>query len=266
MRGTDLAHDGKVGIGGLGQALNLVEMVHAHLEHQNLGIGRSGKHRERHADQVIEIALGGPDTIALGEHGGEHVLGRRLADGTGNANDQAAKLQAIRVRQTQQKLLGIIGQQDGTALVLCQRDQLGLGLTRHHDGAGTRLDGTGSKIIAVDVFTGKGDENRPFLDLARVDNAPAAYPIGFSRHGSGPCCGREVVDGDLYHCSSPVNLIMLSAYCIPAPHMRGAGHVNTLIWDNKPRPKDCNPLLRVRDTQHVERVGHNGLERHRSGI
>lgn len=77
------------------------------------------------------------------------------------------------MRQTQQKLLGIIGQQDGTALVLRQRDQLGLGLTRHHDGAGTRLDGTGSKIIAVDVFTGKGDENRPFLDLARVDNAPA---------------------------------------------------------------------------------------------
>lgn len=34
MRGADLAHDGKVGIGGLGQALNLVEMVHAHLEHQ----------------------------------------------------------------------------------------------------------------------------------------------------------------------------------------------------------------------------------------
>ena len=206
MRGADLAHDGKVGIGRLGQALNLVEMVHAHLEHQDLGIGRSGKHRERHADQVIEIALGGPDTIALGEHSGENVLGRRLADGTGNANDQAAKLQAIRVRQTQQKLLGIIGQQDGTALVLRQRDQLGLGLTRHHDGAGTRLDGTGSKIIAVDVFTGKGDENRPFLDLARVDNAPAAYPIDFSRHGSGPCCGREVVDGDLYHCSSPVNL------------------------------------------------------------
>ena len=228
MRGTNLAHDGKVGIGGLGQALNLVEMVHAHLEHQDLGIGRSGKHRERHADQVIEIALGGPDTIALGEHGGEHVLGRRLADGTGNANDQAAKLQAIRVRQTQQKLLGIIGQQDGAPLVLRQRDQLGLGLTRHHDGAGTRLDGTGSKIIAVDVFTGKGDENRPFLDLARVDNAPAAYPIGFSRHGSGPCCGREVVDGDLYHCSSPVNLIMLSAYCIPVPCARGAGHVNTL--------------------------------------
>ena len=110
VRGADLAHDGKVGIGGLGQALNLVEMVHAHLEHQDLGIGRSGKHRERHADQVIEIALGGPDTIAFGEHGGEHVLGRRLADGTGNANDQAAKLQAIRVRQTQQKLLGIIGQ------------------------------------------------------------------------------------------------------------------------------------------------------------
>ena len=170
------------------------------------------------------------------------------------------------MRQTQQKLLGIIGQQDGASFVLRQRDQLGLGLTRHHDGAGTRLDGTGSKIIAVDVFTGKGDENRPFLDLTRVDNAPAAYPIGFSRHGSGPCCGREVVDGDLYHCSSPVNLIMLSAYCIPAPHMRGAGHVNTLIWDNKQRPKDCNPLLRVRDTQHVERVGHNGLERHRSGI
>ena len=36
--------------------------------------------------------LGGPDTIALGEYSGEHVLGRRLADGTGNANDQAAKL------------------------------------------------------------------------------------------------------------------------------------------------------------------------------
>ena len=156
--------------------------------------------------------------------------------------------------------------QDGAALLMGQRKQLGIGLARHHYGAGTRLDGTGSKVVAVDLFTREGDEYRALLNLARVDNATAAYPIDFSRHGSGPCCGREVVDGDLYHCSSPVNLIMLSAYCIPAPHMRGAGHVNTLIWDNKPRPKDCNPLLRVRDTQHVERVGHNGLERHRSGI
>ena len=118
--GSDLAHDGKIGVGRLGQALNLMKMVHAHLEHQDLGIGRSGKHRERHADQVVEIALRGPDAITLGEHGGEHVLGRRLANRTGNADDQAAKLQAIYVRQAQQELNGVVGQQDGASLVLRQ--------------------------------------------------------------------------------------------------------------------------------------------------
>ena len=128
--------------------------------------------------------------------------------------------------QAQQKLLGVIGMQDGAALLMGQRKQLGIGLARHHYGAGTRLDGTGSKVVAVDLFTREGDEYRALLNLARVDNATAAYPIGFSRHGSGPCCGREIVDGDLYHCSSPVNLIMLSAYCIPAPPTRGAGRVN----------------------------------------
>ena len=40
MGGADLGHNGKVGVGGLRHALNLVEMVHAHLEHQNLGVGR----------------------------------------------------------------------------------------------------------------------------------------------------------------------------------------------------------------------------------
>ena len=210
------------------QALDLMEMVHAHLEHQNLSIGRGGKNRERHADQVVVVALCGPDAVALGEHRSEHVLGRRLADRPGNTNHQAAELQTIGMSQAQQKLLGVIGMQDGAIRLLGQRKQLGIGLARHHDSTGARLDGAGSKVVAVDLFTWEGDEYRALLNLARVDNATAAYPIGFSRHGSGPCCGREVVDGDLYHCSSPIYLIMLPAYCIPAPPMRGAGRVNTL--------------------------------------
>ena len=218
-------------------------MVHAHLEHQDLGIGGSAQHRERHADQVVVIALGRPDAVALGEHRGKYVLGRCLADRTGNANDQTAKLQAIRMRQEQQKLLGIIRQQDGAALVLCQRNQLRVGLVRHHDGAGTRLDSTGSKVIAIDFFTREGDKDRPLLDLTRVDNAPAANTIGSFRHGSGPCCGREVVDGDLYHCCSPVNLIMLSAYCIPVPRIRGAGHVNTPQIGQWTTPKIVTPYF-----------------------
>ena len=118
MGGADLGHDGKIGIGRLGQALNLVEMVHTHLEHQDLSISRSREHREWHADQIVEIAFGSPDAIALGKHRGEHILGRGLADRAGNTNDQTAKLRAIGMCQAQQKFLGIIRQQDGAAFVL----------------------------------------------------------------------------------------------------------------------------------------------------
>ena len=147
------------------------------------------------------------------------------------------------MRQTQQKLLGIVGQQDGTTLVLRQRDQLGVGLARHHNRTGTRPDSTGSEVIAIDFFAREGDKDRPLLDLTRVDNAPAANTIDSFRHGSGPCCGHEVVDGDLYHCCSPVNLIMLSAYCIPVPRIRGAGHVNTPQIEQWTTPKIVTPYF-----------------------
>ena len=109
MGGADLGHDGKVGIGGPRKALDLVKMVHTHLENQHLGVGRSGQNRERHTDQIVEITLGGPNAIALGKHCRKDILGRRLTDRAGNANHEAAKLRAIGMCQAQQKFLGIIG-------------------------------------------------------------------------------------------------------------------------------------------------------------
>ncbi len=169
-------------------------MVHAHLEHPTSVSAGAESTVSGMPIRLLKLPLVAPDTIALGEHGGESTsLVVVLPMETGNTNDQAAKLRAIRVRQTQQKLLGIIGQQDGAPLSCASETSSASGSRVITTAPGTRLDGTGSKIIAVDVFTGKGDENRPFLDLARVDNAPAAYPIGFSRHGSGPCCGARLL-------------------------------------------------------------------------
>ena len=171
VRCSDLGDDGERGLGALREALDLVQMVHPHLENEHLGVGRCRENRHGQADEVVVVRLGRIDAVTGGEERAEHVLGRRLADGAGDTDHARGERGAVVVRKAEQKLGGVIGDEDrGVGGVGCL-DQLLRGLARHDDRSRTRFDRLRGEIVAVHALAGKRDEDRIPLDLARVDDA-----------------------------------------------------------------------------------------------
>ena len=64
MSSVDIGHHSDRGAGNFRQALNLAPMVHAHLQHDNLGGVVRPQQRQRQAQLIVEIALALRHSIA----------------------------------------------------------------------------------------------------------------------------------------------------------------------------------------------------------
>ena len=92
----DIGDDGDVGLDDGGELGDLTATPHGKLADEHLGGRRQGEHRERHADLVVVVAAGGHDACHRRQQGGKDVLGRGLADATGDGHDGGARSGAAR--------------------------------------------------------------------------------------------------------------------------------------------------------------------------
>ena len=79
----------------------------AGLDDQRLGVGRRLEDRERHADQVVEVAPRRPDPIAGPQCRGQHFLGGGLAVGSGSRADRSRDGLPGGVGQLAERVAGI---------------------------------------------------------------------------------------------------------------------------------------------------------------
>ena len=67
-----------------GQRRDLAGVVHADLDHREVGVARHPRQGQRHAPVVVEAGLGGMDPALRRQHRAQHLLGRGLADRAGH--------------------------------------------------------------------------------------------------------------------------------------------------------------------------------------
>ena len=87
MHGRDGRHDADRRPRELRQVRDLAGSVGAQLQHERLVLGREPEERERQAPLVVEAPRGLEHVEARGEHGGDELLGGRLAVGPGHGHD-----------------------------------------------------------------------------------------------------------------------------------------------------------------------------------
>ena len=90
MRAMGVVDERRVGPGYAAQIVDFPEMVHAHFDHRKMVPLAQLQQCQRHADVVVEIALGGQDrgiVVARGaQNGRRHFLHRGLAVGAGECH------------------------------------------------------------------------------------------------------------------------------------------------------------------------------------
>jgi len=148
-------------------------MVHAKLADEHLGVLGCREHRERKADEVVEVPGGGVHARGGGDACTQHVLGGRLAHGARDAHDGPRGMaDAPLPRKTQQELLAVVilGAQHGTATRPRGDKHVGRHVGTRHDGTGTSPDGTGEIGVAVKALATEGDEDRTRLDQTGIDD------------------------------------------------------------------------------------------------
>ena len=100
MRRRHRSNDADVGIGDLGQALNLARMIGAELDHRHLVLLAQTQKRQRQPDQIVEISFRLKNFAAqplaaersFFENRRDHFFSRRFAIGTGDRQHLRGKL------------------------------------------------------------------------------------------------------------------------------------------------------------------------------
>ena len=70
---------------------DLAEAAHPHLQHEHLAAVVGAEHGDRQALLVVEAALVGDDAATGADRGGGEILGGRLADAAGDADDDGVE-------------------------------------------------------------------------------------------------------------------------------------------------------------------------------
>jgi len=141
--------------------------------------------RERNAEVVVEVALGGEDLAGRGgEEEREQLLGRGLAGAAGDADDRAGKGAAMGGGDLLESAQRVVDDELG---------QLERGVGRGDEGGGRagRLRG-GKKTMAVARGGAEGDKDVAGLERTRVDAEAGERARGLSRPSAGRGAGEKL--------------------------------------------------------------------------
>ena len=149
--------------GDMGQIGDLPRVVGAHLQHQEVLLPRL-QQGQGQTDIIVEVAPGRPHSGRLGEDGGDHLFGSRLAIAPGEGHHPASKAIPVGGRQPPQGQAAILhlplGQVDGQGAL-------------DHQGHGAGRPGGGGIIVAIVTLAVQGDEQTTTQRLPAVDADPA---------------------------------------------------------------------------------------------
>ena len=87
MRRRDGGNDGAMRPDHIDQSGNFTGMIHTQFKDTIFGILRQTRQRERHADMIVEAALGSMGFARFGQRIGKAGFGSGFADTAGNGND-----------------------------------------------------------------------------------------------------------------------------------------------------------------------------------
>jgi len=172
-------------------------MVHAHLDDKRLCIVRGGEERERHADQVVEVALGLVHPVTGREHRCAHVLRRGLAHRSRDtADDPLGMPLAPGASKPEHELLRIVvlGAQDGAPAGAGKFQGLGRRVLRHDRAGSACLERLRDVGIAVHPLAFEGDEERPCRSLARIYDAALDRVVRASRDEVSPRGADQLIN------------------------------------------------------------------------
>jgi len=159
VHGADVRDDGDVGPRDRGEIGHLAEVVHAHLQHRDLGVARDGHDGHGQADVVVVVGQRLGDAEALLEHAGRHLLGRRLADAAGDADDPDAEQLAVARGDVAVGLHSVRHADAGHGV---------LGLLGHERRGRAALQRLAHEAVPVVLLSHDGDEEVARLDFARI--------------------------------------------------------------------------------------------------
>ena len=112
-------------------------------------VSRGASDGEGQADEVVEVSGRRVDAVAPRQQGGKHVLGGRLADGSGDAHHARAEAVAPPGGEVEHERGGVVGPHDRRApLLRGGANPLG-GVNGHYDAAGAGLEGRRHERVAV---------------------------------------------------------------------------------------------------------------------
>ena len=130
-----------VGPGDFRQNAHLPEAGYAHLHHCRLMLRADAGDGHGHADLVIQILIRFQHVQPLGQYGGDHLLGRGLANAAGNADHRQAQIPAVFGADLLQGRLYVRHKEYGPCLPL--RHALGQAAYR------PSVEGSGDIVVSV---------------------------------------------------------------------------------------------------------------------
>ena len=135
------------------QVFDFMQMVHAHFQHRITVMGVETQQHLRHANVVVEIALGGEHAVAVTtmrrQNGAQHFLDGGFAVAAGEGNNRQRKAAAPELREL------CVCPQRVTHHNLRNRHILFFGNQRRRRASGLRA---GHILVAVKIFTLDGDK------------------------------------------------------------------------------------------------------------
>ena len=145
-----------------GQRCHVAEVRHAHLHDRGLMLRLEPEERERHAELIVEVFLRLERVPALREHGGDHFLGRRLADAAGHAEHGDGKAGAVGARKRLERSSRIRHADDRAGLP--RRNAL-------REAAGrAEIERLADIVVPVDPLAGDGGKECAGRDGAAVND------------------------------------------------------------------------------------------------
>ena len=162
MRTTHVCDERIVGLNYLHQRLDVARVRRAHLHDRDVVCGVQAQQCLRHADVVVEVALGVEHVVFLQQHRSREFLCGSLAVGSGDADDRRAERTAVIACELLQSVQTVVDENEASVAL---NDVL-----RFIDNSisAALLKRSRSKLVAVERSAFQGEEQRTDGAVATV--------------------------------------------------------------------------------------------------